>query len=384
MWCRTQKPLAAVAIAVACACCAALGDEGLTFYRGPVVVRKVSGTIDLQSNEPAAAPLKVWIDHTSRLTNEVKIAFHGSNPVSITRDLDSTQPLTLSPSRVDPSDWESDPNGLRKAHLNLVLEIDGALLNEPIDEVDVLILLPAGVPALIRSSMPLEMGNAQPAAYKRPTPGRRTRYRKAPRAKLAQPGTLPEPVTVEDRVAYRLVLQRSYLTELNLIYNAPPARTPPARTPPAPTPPAPTPPAPTPPAPTPAVVSVSLAIKKSISPTSITAGSVVKITLQICNRGPDAASQVVLSDNFDPRDFNQLFPAPIGALGSFDNWVGSPNDRLLMWTYTAASVPLCTSGQLTVPYYLNANYKVSHCTLNAVTATIAGKLVGVSNKIRIP
>ncbi|WP_445665601.1 hypothetical protein [Fodinibius sp. AD559] len=138
---------------------------------------------------------------------------------------------------------------------------------------------------------------------------------------------------------YYLSGQRVYLTELSLVYTTGP---------------------------------VTLDIKKQIRPTRIDEEGPVKVTLRIKNRGPDAAQNVLIEEDYDPRDFS-------GEGENFEMYQGKVNDRRLLWSRTIDRIP--AGETVEISYELIANMPVHDTKLSATTASIDGELVGVSNEI---
>lgn len=118
---------------------------------------------------------------------------------------------------------------------------------------------------------------------------------------------------------------------------------------------------------------VLIDIRKAISPAKITKGN-VDVTLIIKNEGSQVANNVLLEDNYDPRDFS--------AEGEgFSLYKGEVNDSRLIWRKLIPS--LAVGETKTITYKLKANYDVTHTKLSAATASINKELVGVSNKVRL-
>lgn len=271
------------------------------FYSGPVVVQSVTGTIELRRDEAPTARLDVKLYQASESRHDISIRFRGSEPTKASLEPRTTHMLTLAPV----IQRSGNPKGPQTVRADLTLEVDGLLMAEPMSAVDVTILLPQNVPALIRSNTPLKTE------------------------------------TVGDRSAYRLTRQRVYLTELVLVYTVAP---------------------------------VTLIIEKAIEPTAIDKGKQVTLTLNIRNVGSADAVNVLLRDNFDPRDFS-------GEGEGFKLYAGKENDRRLLWSRTIDRIPKGDSAS--VKYSVNPLASVCGSSLNAVTGSIGGELVGISNKIML-
>lgn len=147
--------------------------------------------------------------------------------------------------------------------------------------------------------------------------------------------------TEGDITTYRLTRQNTYLTELNLVYT---------------------------------LGSVTVSIDKNIQPNVIDKAGPVNITLTIRNLGREDARNVLLEDNFDPRDFS-------GEGEGFELYTGEENDSRLLWSQTIDQIPV--GGTVSLMYTVNALMPVHGSSLSAVTASIGSELVGVSNKIRL-
>gem|GEM_PF-1825794 len=145
-----------------------------------------------------------------------------------------------------------------------------------------------------------------------------------------------------DGNAYYLTGQGVYLTELSVVYTTGP---------------------------------VALDIKKQIRPTRIDEKGPVKVTLQIKNKGSGTAQNVLIEEDYDPRDFS-------GEGENFEVYEGKVNDRRLLWSQTIDRIP--AGETVEISYELIANMPVHDTKLSATTASIDGELVGVSNEIFLP
>ena len=369
---RTQKWIVAAAAALLWLCGSAYAaDKHFDFYNGPGVISRVTGTIDLRRDEPAVAEFKVEILNTSKHPLvDLLVGFRGSQDASGTVTVRGKHPMAV-PTPLKPAqEYAKDPEShVRQVSLDLLLLLNGRVPNKPIVDTDVLILLPEAVPALIRSSMPLVTPGLQAAGHgsqpkrhgyeKKLSPqyaGHAPATRRALGYGTVEDQMLPEPGKVNGRAAYRLLQHNMYLTELNLVYTD---------------------------------GSVTLSMKKTLAPTPIGAANQVEtVTLQICNQGPAPATNVVLRDSFDPRDFAAYTgPGAVGTLQLVPPAVGpatGPDQRLVWTTTIPGPVPMCPSTLPAVLYYVSSNAPVRGCWLNAATATMGGTVVGVSNKIPIP
>lgn len=117
---------------------------------------------------------------------------------------------------------------------------------------------------------------------------------------------------------------------------------------------------------------VALDIKKHIRPTSIDERGPVKVTLQIKNTGSEPARDVLIEEDYDPRDFS-------GEGENFEMYQGEVNDRRLLWSRTIDRIP--AGKTVEISYELMANMPVHDTKLTAATASMDGELVGVSNEI---
>lgn len=274
----------------------------LEFYTGPVTIERLSGTIDLQRAKQPDMALEVTLRNTGRESQDVTVSFRGSRESGRAAvEAGKSQPLKLNP----PSEWSGREEGTQGVKLDLLLQINGRPVAAPLGAVDLTIILPDGVPALIRSNEDL---------------------------KPAQAG---------GRTSYHLRREKTYLTQLNLVFTTGP---------------------------------VTLALSKAIEPSVIKGPGPVRVTLTVRNLGRAAARNVLLEDNYDPRDFGGEGPG-------YREYTGKENDRRLLWQQTVDSI---APGQtVTVTYQLNARLPVNNVSLNAATATIDRELVGVSNKIEL-
>jgi hypothetical protein len=143
-------------------------------------------------------------------------------------------------------------------------------------------------------------------------------------------------------VVYRLGASRAFVPELALVYTGGP---------------------------------VSLTIDKNIDPGSIRAAGPVTVLLTVQNRGRADAKNIVLSDDFDPRDFD-------GGGEGFEVVNGKENDSRLVWKRV---LPFLGAGQSeTFVVALKAKGAVGASSLSAATAAIDGAVVGISNKVVLP
>jgi hypothetical protein len=141
---------------------------------------------------------------------------------------------------------------------------------------------------------------------------------------------------------YRLSASRTFMPELALVYTGGP---------------------------------VSLSIDKNIDPGAIRGAGPVTVMLTVQNRGPGDAKNIVVSDNFDPRDFD-------GAGEGFELVTGKENDSRLLFK---RELPFLGAGQTqTIAVSLKAKGAVGAASLSAATAAIDGAVVGISNKIVLP
>lgn len=271
------------------------------FYTGPVAVQSVTGTIELNREGAPTVHLEVTLYQSSESPKDIRVGFRGTGPVRVSLEPGMTRVLKLSPAM----QRSGNSKGAQSVRTDLALEVDGMPVAQPVNAVDVRIVLPQGIPALIRSNMPLERGE------------------------------------VGDRTTYQLVRKRTYLTELVLAYTLGP---------------------------------VTLIIEKSIEPTIIARGTKATITLSVRNMSRVDALNVLLQENFDPRDFS-------GEGEGFKPYAGKENDRRLLWWRTVERIP--AGGSVTVKYAITALAPVQGLSLSAATANIGGELVGVSNKIKL-
>lgn len=117
-----------------------------------------------------------------------------------------------------------------------------------------------------------------------------------------------------------------------------------------------------------------LSIQKEIQEKLVKKGSPATFVLNVSNIGNKTLDNIVIEDNFDPRDF--------GAEGSeFEPYKGKDNDARVIWRSTIQSLKPGESLQLT--YKTNALNTVKYVSLDSAKATVDGELVGVSNKIEL-
>lgn len=276
------------------------GDTVLFFAGGPRL-ESITGVLDL---DVPAGSLDVRMGGLTTSTRRPgTIGFRGAATSRFAfTPSDSVQPVRL-PIRLERS---GDTAGAQSVAVDLVLEMDGKPSAEPVGQVDVQILLPSGVPALIRSSLPLTQE------------------------------------TVAGRTAYRLTRTRWYAGRLNLIFSRGP---------------------------------VTLVLEKSIQPQGVIRPGPVTVTVAVRNVGQVEARDVLLEDSFDPRDFS-------GTGEGFRSYAGQENDRRLLWSRRIASI--APGASATVNYTVLALVPVHGVSLAAAKASIAGRLVGVSNKVELP
>lgn len=127
--------------------------NAMRFYKGPVSVRSLAGRIELT---PAGAPV-VALEATLVTAAEAKtveVSFFGGKRQKVNVTEKVSQKARL-PADVKQS---GKPRSGRDLKFNLMLALDGLPLGKRIDSVDIQVVLPAGVPALIRSSLKLEKG----------------------------------------------------------------------------------------------------------------------------------------------------------------------------------------------------------------------------------
>jgi hypothetical protein len=274
---------------------------GVAFYNGPVRIERIAGRIELQQGAPPVTQLDVSLRNEALEDQDLTAGFRSAATQRVVFQGAGAQGLTAPVH----AGWSGTATGSQAVRLDLVLELDGKPGNRPIDTVALTIVLPAGVPALIRANSAL------------------TKDHEA------------------GRTVYRLKRSQTYLTELQLVYTAGP---------------------------------VTMELEKSITPAQISAAGSVQVKLKVRNLGPGDAADVLLKEDFDPRDF-------AGEGAEFQNFSGPKTDRRLLWRRTIPSVP--AGGSVDVEYTVMAKQPVQNTTLSAATASIAGQLVGVSNKIKL-
>jgi len=120
---------------------------------------------------------------------------------------------------------------------------------------------------------------------------------------------------------------------------------------------------------------VSLTIDKNVDPGVIGAAGAVTVLLTVRNPGANDAKNIVVSDDFDPRDFD-------GAGDGFEVVTGKENDARLVFK---RQIAFLGAGQSeTIVLALKAKSAVGATSLSAATAAIDGAVVGISNKVVLP
>ena len=117
------------------------------FYEGSLEVRSVRGVIDLESS--ATPRLSVALGGLREGSASVSIG--GGEPARI-EPTERDQVVELAPKLLR----SGKAGGAQEVALDLRLLVDGAPIARPIDGVQLEVLLPRGVPALIRSNQPVE------------------------------------------------------------------------------------------------------------------------------------------------------------------------------------------------------------------------------------
>jgi len=268
-------------------------------YVGPARLTGIRGTIELVAGASPSVRLDIALRNADAKPETLQIGFRGGPATQVSLGARDTARIALAPV----AQRSGSPTGTQSANLDLALEVNGLPVAGGIDTVDVRIVLPLGVPALIRSSLPVT----------RETSG--------------------------ERVSYRLVRSGAHLTMLNLVYTTGP---------------------------------VTLSIDKRVQPAVIDRPGPVTVTLTIRNLGNVVAHGIRLDDSYDPRDFS-------GQGADFQLVAGKENDRRLVWSRSLDA--LASGASTNVTYVLTALLPVESTSLSAVTASINGQLVGVSNKV---
>lgn len=122
-----------------------------SIYRGPIRVERLSGSIDLQDGRVPASHLRVQLAGAEG-ESAFEIGFRGGEPRRVSPREGREALIELVP-RVD---FNGVRGGAQQVEVDLTLQIDGEAISVPVGEVDVLVRLPEGVPALIRSNHPVE------------------------------------------------------------------------------------------------------------------------------------------------------------------------------------------------------------------------------------
>lgn len=119
---------------------------------------------------------------------------------------------------------------------------------------------------------------------------------------------------------------------------------------------------------------MGVSIEKTVTSGKISKGPVT-FKLKIVNTGKKELYNILMEDNFDPRDFS--------ASGTeFSDYKGDVNDSRIIWK---KNIPFLKPGESTeLSYTLNANFEVKDVSLNSTKATVDKNiLIGVSNKISL-
>lgn len=154
-------------------------DRGLSFYDGPVRVSSVRGTIELVNGANPIARLETVLRNPAATTQTLVVGFRGASAERLTLGPGQSAHLTA----LTPLGRRSgSAGGSQSVGLDLALQINSLTLADPLDTVDVQILLPIGTAALIRSSMPATRDSS------------------------------------ESRVSYRLLRRGLHLTMLTMVY----------------------------------------------------------------------------------------------------------------------------------------------------------------------
>ncbi len=158
-------------------------DSVARFYAGPARLGAVRGTVELANGANPTVRLAIVLRNSEAKPETLQIGFRGAPTTRVTLGgREAAQVTTLTPL----AQRSGSATGTQGVTIDLGLEINGLPIASSIDTVDVRIVLPSGVPALIRSSVPAT----------RDTSG--------------------------GRVSYRLARQSAHLTTVNLVYAAGP------------------------------------------------------------------------------------------------------------------------------------------------------------------
>lgn len=119
---------------------------------------------------------------------------------------------------------------------------------------------------------------------------------------------------------------------------------------------------------------VGVSMEKNITPRNIKAGADVKVNLKITNSGKRVLQDIMVEDNYDSRDFSADGP-------EFTRYKGEENDQRLIYQ---SSIKSLEPGQtVELNFTIKANYAVMKTSLSAAKATMKGRLLGVSNKVKL-
>lgn len=122
------------------------------FYTGPAQVQSIAGTIDLES---AAIP-KLSVKLSGLKGGSVGVAIGAGDPVRLESvDLDKGTVLPLVIRR------KGGPSAVQDVQMDLRVFLDGRPAAAPIGKAEIALVLPKGVPALIRSNQPATRGTSE-------------------------------------------------------------------------------------------------------------------------------------------------------------------------------------------------------------------------------
>lgn len=117
-----------------------------------------------------------------------------------------------------------------------------------------------------------------------------------------------------------------------------------------------------------------LSIEKTFSKTPVKARDRITVNLKIVNTGSRKLEKIVVEDDYDSRDFT-------GEGAGFSQYSGRENDKRLLYK---SEIPSLNPGESSViSFEITALFDVKHVTLPAASASSGGRLLGVSNKIKL-
>jgi len=159
------------------------GQPPFRIYRGPVGIERVAGRVELKIGQAPDARLDLAVRNFGIVRADATIGFRGASE-QIRAEMGPGEPRSVN--AAFSTRWWGNASGCQGVRLDLATQIDGGLTDQPIDDVALTIVLPSGVPALVRANAELTKGSEA------------------------------------GRTVYYLNRSSAYLTELQLVYTAGP------------------------------------------------------------------------------------------------------------------------------------------------------------------